>query len=156
MLENSFCRSLTDLEDGTESVRQARYGMIEIADGRLARVRLRLWPKLISVPEIRLLGRIFHRFRSGNRCWLYYAQPRRFPNFLTVQYMVSTRAASYRSFLKALEVLDRVAELKKSDAILCELIGNRISREMMARWGWEPHCLESRRRHYIKRLYESL
>ncbi len=152
MLERLCSEMVTDLDAAKGSVQRRRFGVIEVADGRFRRLRLRPLPKLISVPEIRLVGRWYHRLAAGDRCWLYYAQPFRYPNYLTIQYMVTSREAGYRTFLESLKILDQVAAIKKSDALLCELIGPRITREMMARWGWEPHCLKSYRRHYIKRL----
>ena len=54
---------------------------------------------------------------------------------------------------RALAVLDEIARLKQSDAILCEVANWRISREMLARFGWVPHCPSRWHRHYIKRFY---
>ena len=53
----------------------------------------------------------------------------------------------------ALLVLDEIAKLKRTDAIVCEVSNWRISDRLLTRWGWESHLGESRRRHFIKRFY---
>ena len=150
---SALLEEITDTLGGSPSLRDRRHGVIEAADGRLRRVRLRPWPKLVSLPEVLLLGRLRHARCSGDRCLLFYNQPRRFPNFLVAKYIVSSHGTSYRTFRRALETLDEIARIKGSDALLCELATWRISREMMLRWGWEPHCNSRWRRHYIKRFY---
>ena len=142
----------TDVARGAELLRRRPYGVIEMIDGRLRRVVLRPYPKIISAPEIALFGESFHRHRSGDRLWLYYNQPRRFPNFLVLKYVVSTRNTGYRSLARALAVLDEIARLKGADALLCDVGNWRISTKLIGRWGWVPHCPSRWHRHYIKRL----
>jgi hypothetical protein len=50
-------------------------------------------------------------------------------------------------------VLDEVARLKASDAILCDVWNWRISDRLLARWGWQPHKPDRWHRHFIKRFY---
>jgi hypothetical protein len=145
--------TITDLAAGAETLRRRAYGVIEIVDGRLSQVRLRPFPKIISVPEIVLFGQGFHRRARGDRYWLYYNQPWRFPNFLALKYVVSARETSFGSLVRALEVLDYIARLKRSDAVLCDVGNWRISTKVLARWGWTPHCPSRWHRHYIKRFY---
>ncbi|MGA2065203.1 MAG: hypothetical protein ABSG86_09545 [Thermoguttaceae bacterium] len=114
---------------------------------------LRPWPKLASGPEIVLLGQWQHRWRRGDRIRLYYNQPRRFPNFLALKYAVSSRHTSLGSLRRALDVLDEIARLKRSDALLCDAGNWRISTRLLARWGWVPHCPSRWHRHFIKRFY---
>ena len=52
-------------------------------------------------------------------------------------------------------MLDEIARIKGTDAIVAELSNLRISDRLARRWGWEPHVPSSRRRHYIKRFYGS-
>jgi len=146
-------QSVTDLGDGSEAIRRRRYGVIEARDGEFRRVVLRPWPKLISSMEALLCGGLYHSRWRGDICRLYYAQPWRFPGFLTVGYIVSARGTSYRTFRRAAEALDEVARIKGTDALLCELATWRISTAMMERWGWQRHCPSRWRRHYIKRFY---
>jgi len=145
--------TVTHLKTGAGSLRCRRYGVIEVADGRFRRVLLRPWPKIASGPEILLLGRWQHHCCGGDRIRLYYNQPRRFPNFLALKYAVSSRQTSLGSLRRALDVLDEIARLKRSDALLCDAGNWRISTRLMARWGWVPHCPARWHRHFIKRFY---
>jgi hypothetical protein len=86
---------------------------------------------------------------------LYYNQPRRFPNFLALRYIVSTPRTSFRTSRRALATLDEIARIKRTDAIVCEAWNRRISDRLLHREGWERHLHHSRRRHYIKRFYGS-
>ncbi|MGD9126372.1 MAG: hypothetical protein PVH19_03250 [Planctomycetia bacterium] len=146
-------RMVTDFEGQTDLLRAARYGVIEAVDGQFSRVVLRSWPKLISWPDVLVLGRLHHRRRSGNRCRLYFNQPRRFSSFLSIPYIVSSRGTTYRTVLAALAALDRIAKLKQSDALLCHVVNHALSDQMMERVGWERHCLNRFGRHFIKRFY---
>jgi hypothetical protein len=49
--------------------------------------------------------------------------------------------------------LDRVAELKRIDAIVCDASNIRLSDRLMARLGWEPHKPQRWHRNYIRRFY---
>jgi hypothetical protein len=145
--------SITDLALGAETLRRRAYGVIEMADGRFRRIGLRPFPKIISTAEIFMLGRRFHGTARGDRFWLYYNQPRRYPNFLVLKYIVSSQDTSFGSLARALDVLDYIAILKQSDALLCDAGNHRISTKMFERWGWAPHCPSRWHRHYIKRFY---
>ena len=145
--------TVTDLASGAEVIRRRRYGMIEAAEGEFRRVVLRPLPKLVSLPEILLLGRWHHRRHPGDRCRLYYNQPRGLRNFLAVTYAVSSKGAVYSTIRRVLEALDEVARLKATDALVCDLSNWRLSGRMLARWGWEPHRPSRWHRHYIKRFY---
>ncbi len=142
-----------DLQQDAAVLRMRRYGMIEVVDGRLERIVLRPWPKLVSMPEVWWLGANYHARHAGDRCRLYYNQPRSCPSFLALKYVVSSAGASFASFRQAARTLDAIAALKHSDAIVCEATNLRISERLLTRWGWERHCLKSSRRHYIKRFY---
>jgi hypothetical protein len=149
----SLLETVTNLSEGCEILRLRRYGVIEVVDGSLRRVLLRPFPKIATGPEVLLLGRWYHRYRSGDRIFVYYNQPWRFPNFLALKYVVSARDATMRSVCRAQEVLMEIARLKRSDAVLCDAANWRISARLMARWGWEPHCPSRWHRHFIKRFY---
>ena len=148
-------QTVTDPAEGADVLRRRRYGVIEVSEGRLRRIVLRPVPKIISAPEILLFGGVYHRFRSGDRLWLYYNQPWRFPNFLAAKYMVSARQTRLATVTRALVVLDEIARLKGSDAILCDVGNWRLTTKLLARWGWQPHCPSRWHRHYIKRFYGS-
>lgn len=145
--------TVTDLIEGAPILRRRRYGVIEAADGAFRCVRLRPFPKIVSGPHILLFGGAYHRHVGGDRVWLYYNQPRRFPSFLALKYLVSARDTRMGTLTRALAVLDDIARLKGSDALLCDVGNWRISREMLARWGWVPHCPARWHRFYVKRFY---
>ena len=148
-----FTTTITDWDAGREELLRRRHGVIETAAGGLVAVHLRRWPKLISWPEIWLTGDDYHARGEADRCFLYYNQPRRFPNFLALKYIVSTRGASYATFRAALAALDRLAELKGTDALLCDVANTRLSDRLLARLGWAPHAPRRWRRNFIKRFY---
>lgn len=145
--------TVTDLAAGAEVLRRRRFGLIEVADGRLTRIHLRPWPKVVSAPGILTLGAWFHDHLHGDRLWLYYNQPWRFSNFLVLRYAVSARETSFASLRTAAGVLDEIARLKQSDALLTDVANWRISTKALARFGWVPHCPMRWHRHYIKRFY---
>ena len=92
---------VTDLAAGSETLRQRRYGVIEVADGHFRRIVLRPFPKIVSVPGISLMGGWLHRHRRGDHLRLYYNQPRRFSNFLVLQYVESARDTSMGTLTRA-------------------------------------------------------
>ncbi len=143
----------TDLTAGSDLLRRRRYGLIEVADGQFRRVLLRPFPTIVSMPGIRLIGQQRHRRRTGDRIRLYYNQPRRFPNFLVLKYIESARNTRMATVTRALAVLDEIARLKQSDALLCDVANGRITARLLGRWGWEPHCPSWFHRHFIKRFY---
>ncbi len=144
---------ITNLDSEADVVRCRRYGVIEMSNGHLAAVRFRPWPKIASLPEIRLLGRWHHRRLAGDRLWLYFNQPLTASNYLSLTYIVSARDTTLATFRGAICVLEEIAEIKQTDAIICDIDNRKISDRLLARWGWEP--LKSRRWHrqFIKRFY---
>lgn len=148
-----FGYTLIDLRHDADRLRRARNGVIATHAGSLQSVHLRPWPKIGSALEIEWWGRRAHSQRPGDCCWLYYHQPRRCPNFLALKYVVSYRDASYATFHRALEVLDEIARLKRSDAIVCDVWNDRISDRLLARLGWEALTRRPWHRPFIKRFY---
>jgi hypothetical protein len=147
-------QTITDLSRDADVLRRRHYGVIEVVQGQFHRVLLRPWPKILVGPEVVWLGRWMHQRRAGDRLLLYYNHPYRFPNFLALVYALSARETSLRSIRVGLDVLDEIARIKRSDALLCDLANWRISERFMRRWGWTPHCPTSWwHRHFIKRFY---
>lgn len=134
-------------------LRQWRSGVIEVRSGELTMIRRR-WGRGISFARAKLEGAYWHRWRRGDRCRLYYFQPYRIRDFLTLAFIASTRDAGLRTFRRATLVLDEIAEIKGSWAIVCHAMNPRISDRLLARWGWERHCAGQRGRHFIKRIGE--
>lgn len=136
-----------------EALVRGRYGVIEARGGQVVAVHLRRWPTLAPWPEIWPVGPTYHARGAVDRCLLHYNQPRRFPGFLALRYLVSTHATSYRTVCAALDALDDLAELKGVDALLCDAANNRLTDRMMARHGWVSHKPQRRHRNFIKRFY---
>jgi hypothetical protein len=145
--------TIVSLEEGVSSLRHRHYGVIETRDGQFCRVVLRPLPKVASLLELALWGRPWHRRHLGDRCLLYYNQPWRFPNFLSLTYLLSGRGTKLATVRRALEILEKIARLKRTDALLCDVASTRISDRLLARCGYEPHCPSAWHRHYIKRFY---
>ncbi len=146
-----FFRKITDLETQHAELVAGRYGVIEIQDGRLQHITLRPWPKIVSLWESLGWGEYLHRHRPGDRCRLFYNQPRGSERFLAFKYFLTTRGTSLRSFHAAIATLDEIARIKGSDAIVCEAANLRLNERIMRRYGWEQHTTSSR--NYIKRYY---
>jgi hypothetical protein len=147
-------RIITDIWQDRDRLLSRCHGVIEMRRERFVSLRLRRWPKLVSLPELILWGeRLQHRRQCGDRCLLYFNQPAAFPNFLALKYVVSNRGTTLKTFRGALVILDEIARLKGIDALLCDVANWRISRRLLHRWGWEPHRPSRWHRHYIKRFY---
>jgi hypothetical protein len=144
--------TITDPAREADVVRRRRYGVIETVAGELVRVAWRPFPRLATACGIRWLGRVEHALRPGNSCRLYFNQPWRFPNFLALRYVVTSRDADYATFRRALTVLDEIARLKGADALLCDAANLRLSDRFLARLGWQPHAPMPGHRNFIKRL----
>ncbi|QDT00110.1 hypothetical protein [Adhaeretor mobilis] len=150
-----FHTTVENLDSGSDLLRWKRYGVIVARNGTFEAVHLKAWPKLIAWPEIWPVGSRYHVAGTGDACWLYYNQPRRFSNFLAVKYMVSTRGASLATCQTALRMLDQIAEIKRTDAILCDVTNSRLSDRLLQRFGWEAHRPQRWHRNFIKRFYGS-
>jgi hypothetical protein len=145
--------TVTDIEAGADVVRRRRYGVVEVVRGRLVAIHMRPFPKLFAWPELVPVRRHYHARGPEDRCLLYFNQPWRFPNFLALRYVVSAAGTKLATFRGALTVLDAIARIKRSDALLCDVANTRISDRLMARWGWQAHKPQAFHRNYIKRFY---
>lgn len=147
------CRTHDEWLTSLPAIRNGRYGVIETAVGKLVAIHLRLWPKMISLPELWPVGYDYHARGKEDRCWLYYNQPLSCPNFLALKYVVSTRGTSIATALATATVFDAVAEAKQTDALLCDAANSRLSDRFLARHGWESHKPQRWHRNFIKRFY---
>jgi hypothetical protein len=144
---------VTDWSQQADALRSGTYGVIEVRDERLVGIRIRPFARRASRIEACLWGRLAHRLREGNHCWLYYRQPRRCPGFLMLDYVISARHTTLATARGALVLLEEIARLKGSDALLCDVATARISQRLLSRWGWAPHASRRWHRNYIKRFY---
>jgi hypothetical protein len=152
-MKHRFTTTIADWEGGQHLLRRGRYGVIESVGGLIVAVHLRPWPKLLSWPEIWPARIDYHARGEADRCLLYYNQPRRYSNFLALNYIVSTHGTTYATFRATLIALDRLAELKGVDALLCDAANTRISDRLLTRFGWQSHKPQRWRRNFIKRFY---
>lgn len=144
---------VTDLYLQADVLARRRYGVIEMRNGVLSRIVLRPFPKYVSVLEALFWGNFCHRRIKGDKLRLYYNQPRLHPNYLCLKYAVSSRDTSLASMLGVLAVLDEIARIKRSDAILTDAANFRISDRFLRRQGYERHTQARYHRNYIKRFY---
>ena len=151
----SIWQSVDNLSAGAEWLRARRYGVIETVSGRFSKVRLRPYPALATWADVIWFGRWYHDRADGDRCWLYYNQPWGHERYLALKYVVSTRRCTLKTFRTAVKVLDEIARLKGTDAVLTDAASSRISDRLLARWGWEAHLPSAWHRHFIKRFYGS-
>jgi len=146
-------QTIGDWHAAGEVIRSRRYGVIETSAGQFAAIHFRPWPKLLAWPEIWPVGPTYHARGQADRCLLYFNQPLRHSRYLALKYLVSTLATSSATVLAALTMLDAVAELKRSDAILCDVTNARFSDRLISRLGWQSHKPQRGHRNYIKRFY---
>ncbi|MDZ4818389.1 MAG: hypothetical protein SGJ20_05390 [Planctomycetota bacterium] len=148
-------QTINDLSDPVQAeiARQRRYGVIEMVDGQLVGIHFRPFPKQVTIWQALLVGQWCHKYRAGDRCRLYFNQPLRHPNYLSLKYVLSNRDTKLASALGALRVLDEVARIKQSDAILADAANLRISPRLLNRLGWERHTASRWHRNYIRRFY---
>ena len=90
---------------------------------------------------------------TADRCLLYYNQPLADAEFLGAEIHRLDRGHELRTFRAALVALDAIAELKRTDAIVCDAANVRLSDRFMARLGWEPHKPQRWHRNFIRRFY---
>ncbi|MCA9241839.1 MAG: hypothetical protein KDA37_16630, partial [Planctomycetales bacterium] len=145
--------TVADLSRHTDTVQRRRYGVIETRAGGFVHLTLRPFPKLLSLRELWPVGDRYHERGAADRCRLYYNQPLGSPSFLALKYVATTHGTSYRTLLAALRVLDQVAEIKGTDAIVCDAANSRLSDRFMRRMGWAPHAPMRWRQSIIKRFY---
>lgn len=144
----------SDLSDPFGKIFNRSYGIIVVEAGEFSAIKFKPWPKIISTWEVGLSGQRVHQSgRCLDRCLLYYNQPLFHRRYLALKYVVSRRGTSFRSFRLATQILDEVARIKRSDAIVCEVTNPSISNRLMKRWGWERHLTDQSARHFIKRFY---
>lgn len=127
--------------------------MIQARNGRFESILFRPWPKLVSARDLWPVGDDYHERGPADRCRLYFNQPLGHGSYLALKYIATTPGSSYRTLLATLRALDAVAQLKGTDALVCDAANSRLSDRFLARQGWQPHAPMPWRRNYIKRFY---
>lgn len=136
-----------------DQLRRRRYGLIRVNRDGEASLYFRWWPKRVSIWESRTLGAWFHAGPHRDACRLYFAQPWGSESYLALTYIVTSHRTSLAWLRLAVALLDQVAVIKRSDAILCHVTNHRISDRLLRRWGWQPQSGASPSRLWIKRFY---
>ena len=155
MLEGLF-ETATDVDRDRDMLKYRAYGIIEVCDQELRQIRFRPYPNLVSLVEVHWANLWKKRSRVSSRAdrvLLYYNQPIMHRNFLSLSYFVSDHKSSIASIAVCLSVLDFIAKVKQTDAIVTEITNNRIKDRHLEHFGWERHLLTSKKRHWIKRFY---
>lgn len=142
-----------DSKSNQQILRKRPYGVINVVQRQLTAIHLKPIPKIISSIEASWAGGWGKKRDLPNQVQLFYNQPLGHRNFLALKYVVSSIETKWSSVATALSVLDWIATLKRSDAMVCELSNTRLSGRLMKRYGWQQHLENSRRPHYIKRFY---
>jgi len=155
-LLSSLFQTVTDVDADKEIIRRRAYGMIEVRDQSLHAIHFRPYPKLISIAEIKWAN--YWKSRSTNesrpdRVVLYFNQPIMHRNFLSLNYFVSDSNSTLASIAVCLSVLDYIAMVKRTDAILTEITNPRIKDRHLSHFGWETYLEKSSKRNWIKRFY---
>jgi len=148
-------RTVHDWHAAIEHVRIERYGVVETRAGIPAAIHFRRFPKLMSWPEVWPVNSHYHMPGPCDRCLLYYNQPRRHSSYLALKYIISSRQTRFATVRAALAILDAIASIKQSDAILADAANCRLSERALNRLGWEPHKPQLFHRNYIRRFYGS-
>lgn len=140
------CRAQRDL------LVRRRQGCIVVKDRQLVAIHGRWWAYSGNVLRV-LVDQHRRAHRQQDACELYFHQSFSVPDFLTLAYVRSDAGTSLSTFYAATLVLDEIARLKNSSAIVTNVVNARISERLLRRWNWRRHCLSWRGRHYIKRFY---
>lgn len=149
-------QTVTCAQSDASVLERRSYGIIEVQDQELKAIHLRPFPKIISSMQVRRAEEKKNRnndLAGPDRILLYYNQPRNQPNFLALKYFVSDARSSLATIAVSLSVLDFIAKVKKTDAIVTDITNDKIQDRHLEHFGWERHMPDSCRRHWIKRYY---
>jgi len=149
-LANFALRPVHATEENADKLRSWRYGEIELTDGKLIAIYPRWWPRVGSQWES--YQDSYFRTLPADFCRAYYAFPRRTPGYMSVLYARSGPNTQYKTILKAVSIIDEIAILNNSNAIVCQILSERGTERLMSRWGFVRHATSLGDNHYIKRF----
>jgi hypothetical protein len=144
--------SVTDPIGGADQIRRWRCGRIVMRGGQLLQIQRRLSVGSASVAQVWWHSK--YGRAEDDRCCLDYHQPLGMPGFLTLDYIRAGKRAGYKSFIGAVHVLDEIARLRGTLAIVAHVSNANISDRFLLRLGWEPHLSDWQGRHWIRRFYD--
>lgn len=142
-------RSLATIE-AYANFKTWRYGEIEVSSGSLVAIHRRWWPRIGSQSEAYLDS--YHRTLPSDSCRAYFAFPFRAPGYMTVLYARGGPNLQYKTIDQAVLVMDEIAQLRDSNAIVCQVVSDRGTERLMNRWGYVRHACTLGDNHYIKRF----
>ncbi|TWU23873.1 hypothetical protein Pla52o_17960 [Novipirellula galeiformis] len=143
---------VTDITVGESQLRRWRCARIVMQGGRFVKVQRRWMAGSVSVAQVwwqAKYGRM-----NDDVCWLDYHQPFGMPGFLTLDYIRSGQRAGYKTFIGAIRVLEEIARIRNSVAIVAHVTNGGISDRLLERNGWQRHLEEWSGRHWIRRFYD--
>ncbi|TWU35870.1 hypothetical protein [Novipirellula artificiosorum] len=144
--------TVTNLTTGADQLRRWRCARIVMCGGRFVEIQHRLSAGNVSVAQVwwqAKYGRM-----DDDVCWLDYHQPMGMSGFLTLDYIRSGYRSGYKSFLGAVELLNEVARIRGTSAIVAHVTNQSISDRLLERLGWQRHLENWSGRHWIRRFYD--
>lgn len=145
--------TIRSVRDHQETIRNRPYGLIESANGKFSSIQIRPYPKIASVIEAHWIQGMKRKRKMRDVCRVYYNQPFAHRNYLAVGYLESAVGTTIKTLFATLDMLEQVAFIKQSDAILAEISNPKISDRILKRRGWDRHLEHKKKRHWIKRFY---
>lgn len=144
--------AVSDPVSGAAQIRRWRCGRIVMQAGQLVEIQHRLICGSVSVAQVWWQAK--YGRNDDEICWLDYHAPLSAPGFLTLDYIRSGTLAGYKSFIGACHVLDDIARVRSSVAIVAHVTNGSISDRLLSRVGWEQHMPNWSGRHWIRRFYD--
>lgn len=144
--------AVSDPISGADQILRWRCGRIVMKSGRLLEIQHRLCCGSVSVAQVWWQAK--YGRTDDDLCWLDYHQPARMSDFLTLDYIRSGSRAGYKTFIGACHVLDEIARIRGSLAIVAHVTNSQISDRLLDRLGWERHLHHWNGRHWIRRFYD--
>lgn len=144
--------AVTDLETGASELQRWRCGRIVMRAGRLVEIQRRLCCGSVSVAQVWWQAK--YGRNDDDLCWLDYHQPFGMPGFLTLDYIRSGTRGGFRTFVGACHVLDEIARIRGTTAIVAHVTNQNISDRLLTRLGWQRHMEDWSGRHWIRRFYD--
>lgn len=144
--------AIDDPRREAEKIRRWRCGRIVMQAGRLVEVQRRLSSGSVSMAQVWWQAK--YGRNDDEICWIDYHQPIGMSAFLTLDYVRSGTRAGYRSFRGATVVLDEIARLRGTLAIVAHVSNGNISDRLLVRLGWQRHLDSWNGRHWIRRFYD--
>ncbi len=148
-----FGTTLTnDPERDADAIRRWRCAQIVMRDGKLESVRRRWTNGSVSLAGI-WFRKKFAR-PKGDVCIIDYHQPLGMRAFLTLDYVYSGTATTARTCVGACNVLNDIARIRGSLAIVTHVANESISDRLLLKHGWQRHLTHWSGRHWIRRFYD--